>query len=80
MKNIARTYFLEHEGESILFDQLFELLMSNMQNEESFRRELACCTGALKTSISQHMSKEEEQVFTYMMIALLHLPYSLVCT
>ncbi|KAA3463724.1 Zinc finger protein-related isoform 1 [Gossypium australe] len=34
-----------------------------MQNEESYRRELASCTGALQTSITQHMSKEEEQVF-----------------
>ncbi|XP_059649687.1 zinc finger protein BRUTUS-like [Cornus florida] len=63
VKNVARTYSLEHEGESFLFDQLFKLLNSNMKNEESFRRELASCTGALQTSISQHMSKEEEQVF-----------------
>ncbi|XP_004299048.1 PREDICTED: uncharacterized protein LOC101308084 [Fragaria vesca subsp. vesca] len=63
VKNVARTYSLEHEGESVLFDQLFELLNSSMQNEESYRRELASCTGALQTSISQHMSKEEEQVF-----------------
>ncbi|GMY18394.1 zinc finger protein BRUTUS-like [Fagus crenata] len=63
VKNVARTYFLEHEGEIVLFDQLFELLKSNLQNEESYRRELASCTGALQTSISQHMSKEEEQVF-----------------
>lgn len=63
VKNVARTYSLEHEGESVIFDQLFTLLDSNMQNEESFRRELASCTGALQTSISQHMSKEEEQVF-----------------
>ncbi|CAL5419202.1 unnamed protein product [Camellia sinensis] len=63
VKNVAQTYSLEHEGESVLFDQLFALLNSNMQNEESYRRELACCTGALQTSISQHMSKEEEQVF-----------------
>lgn len=63
MKNVARTYSLEHEGESVLFDQLFELLNSSTQNEESYRRELASCTGALQTSISQHMSKEEEQVF-----------------
>lgn len=46
----------------MLFDQLFDLLNSNMQNEESYRRELASRTGALQTSISQHMSKEEEQV------------------
>ncbi|GFS30555.1 zinc finger protein-like protein [Actinidia rufa] len=63
VKNVARTYSLEHEGESVLFDQLFALLNSDMHNEESSRRELASCTGALQTSISQHMSKEEEQVF-----------------
>ncbi|XP_071686362.1 zinc finger protein BRUTUS-like [Rutidosis leptorrhynchoides] len=62
VKNVARTYSLEHEGESVIFDQLFALLDSDMQNEESLRRELASCTGALQTSISQHMSKEEEQV------------------
>ncbi|XVE75215.1 hypothetical protein DITRI_Ditri12bG0077700 [Diplodiscus trichospermus] len=63
VKNVAPTYSLEHEGESVLFDQLFALLNSDMQNEESYRRELASRTGALQTSISQHMSKEEEQVF-----------------
>ncbi|KAK8561556.1 hypothetical protein V6N13_149273 [Hibiscus sabdariffa] len=63
VKNVAPTYSLEHEGESVLFDQLFALLNSDMQNEESYRRELASCTGALQTSITQHMSKEEEQVF-----------------
>ncbi|KAM0015307.1 putative transcription factor C2H2 family [Helianthus debilis subsp. tardiflorus] len=62
VKNVARTYSLEHEGESVIFDQLFALLDSDMKNKESFRRELASCTGALQTSISQHMSKEEEQV------------------
>ncbi|KAK4423546.1 Zinc finger protein BRUTUS [Sesamum alatum] len=63
VKNVARTYSLEHEGESLLFDQLFSLLDNDMRNEESYKRELASCTGALQTSISQHMSKEEEQVF-----------------
>lgn len=63
MKNVAQTYSLEHKGESDLFDHLFELLKLNMQNDESFPRELASCTGALQTSVSQHMSKEEEQVF-----------------
>lgn len=47
----------------MLFDQLFALLDSDKQAEETYKRELACCTGALRTSISQHMSKEEEQVF-----------------
>ncbi|KAF9677368.1 hypothetical protein SADUNF_Sadunf08G0100400 [Salix dunnii] len=63
VKNVARTYSLEHEGESFLFDELFELLDLNMQSEETYRRELASRTGALQTSIDQHMSKEEEQVF-----------------
>ncbi|KAJ8445600.1 hypothetical protein Cgig2_018541 [Carnegiea gigantea] len=63
VKNVARTYSLEHEGESVLFDKLFELLSKSVQNEEGYRRELASRTGALQTSISQHMSKEEEQVF-----------------
>ncbi|XP_051146044.1 zinc finger protein BRUTUS-like [Andrographis paniculata] len=63
VKNVARTYSLEHEGESVLFDQLFALLENDAQNKESYKRELASCTGALQTSISQHMSKEEEQVF-----------------
>ncbi|KAF3646143.1 putative chaperone protein dnaJ 15-like [Capsicum annuum] len=67
VKNVARTYSLEHEGEGVLFDQLFALLDSDMQSEESYRRELASCTGALQTSISQHMSKEEEQVLPLLM-------------
>ncbi|KAJ6822284.1 zinc finger protein BRUTUS [Iris pallida] len=63
VKNVAHTYSLEHKGESALFDQLFDLLSSSVQNDDSFRRELASCTGAIQTSLSQHMSKEEEQVF-----------------
>ncbi|KAJ7970359.1 Zinc finger protein [Quillaja saponaria] len=63
VKNVAHTYSLEHKGESNLFDHLFEVLNSNVQNDESFPRELASCTGALQTSVSQHMAKEEEQVF-----------------
>lgn len=69
MKNVARTYSLEHEGESVLFDQLFQLLNSSMRNEESYRRELASRTGALQTSITQHMSKEEEQVSIYFLFS-----------
>lgn len=73
---MAPTYSLEHEGESVLFDQLFGLLNSSMQNEESYRRELASCTGALQTSISQHMSKEEEQVIICMLQSV---DYNLIC-
>ncbi|KAK4735905.1 hypothetical protein R3W88_010166 [Solanum pinnatisectum] len=63
VKNVAPTYSLEHKGENDLFDHLFEILNSEKQNCEKFPRELASCTGALQTSVSQHMSKEEEQVF-----------------
>ncbi|XVF09570.1 hypothetical protein REPUB_Repub07fG0105700 [Reevesia pubescens] len=63
VKNVAKTYSLEHKGESNLFDHLFELLNSYTEDDESFPRELASCTGALQTSISQHMAKEQEQVF-----------------
>uniref|UniRef100_A0A7N0TKZ8 Zinc finger protein BRUTUS n=1 Tax=Kalanchoe fedtschenkoi TaxID=63787 RepID=A0A7N0TKZ8_KALFE len=68
VKNVARTYSLEHEGESALFDHLCELLNSDdSPNEESYRRELASCTKALQTSVSQHMLKEEKQVFPLLM-------------
>lgn len=62
VKNVAQTYSLEHKGESDLFDHLFELLNSSVDNDETFRRELASCTGALQTSLSQHMAKEQQQV------------------
>lgn len=63
VKNVAQTYSLEHKGESNIFDRLFELLNSTKRNDENFPRELASCTGVLHTSVSQHMAKEEEQVF-----------------
>ncbi|KAG6601280.1 Zinc finger protein BRUTUS, partial [Cucurbita argyrosperma subsp. sororia] len=63
VKNVASTYFLEHEGESVLFCQLLELLNSNALEEGSYKRELSSCVRALQISICQHMFKEEEQVF-----------------
>lgn len=71
VKNVAKTYSLEHKGESNLFDHLFELLNSSIKNDESFPRELASCTGALQTSVSQHLAKEEEQVQGYLLVALI---------
>lgn len=64
VKNVAGTYSLEHKGENDLFSQLFALLQLDIQNDDSLRRELASCTGAIQTCLSQHMSKEEEQVGT----------------
>lgn len=59
---MASTYFLEHEGESVLFCQLLELLNSNALEEGSYKRELSSRARALQISICQHMFKEEEQV------------------
>ncbi|KAG0483121.1 hypothetical protein HPP92_011205 [Vanilla planifolia] len=63
VKNVARTYSLEHEGESDLFGQLLDLVSATVEVDDRFWREFASRTGAIKTSLSQHMSKEEEQVF-----------------
>jgi len=65
VKNVAGTYSLEHEGENDLFEHLFALLQLDVQNDDAIRRELASCTGAIQTSVTQHMSKEEEQVFLF---------------
>ncbi|KAJ3670660.1 hypothetical protein LUZ60_008086 [Juncus effusus] len=63
VKNVAFTYSLEHEGERDLFTHLFNLLKLDVKNCDNLRRELASCTGAIQTSLTQHMSKEEEQIF-----------------
>ncbi|XP_062232065.1 zinc finger protein BRUTUS-like isoform X2 [Phragmites australis] len=63
VKNVAGTYSLEHNGENDFFAHLFVLLQLDVQNDDDIRRELASCTGALQTFLTQHMSKEEEQVF-----------------
>ncbi|PUZ64899.1 hypothetical protein GQ55_3G180100 [Panicum hallii var. hallii] len=63
VKNVAGTYSLEHKGENDLFEHLFALLQLDVQSDDAIRRELASCTGAIQTSLAQHMSKEEEQVF-----------------
>ena len=69
VKNVAQTYSLEHKGESTLFDHLFELLNPSTEIDESYRRELASSTGALQTSVSQHLAKEQKQV-TFLFDAL----------
>jgi len=79
VKNVAGTYSLEHKGESDLFSQLFALLQLDIQNDDGLRRELASCTGAIQTCLSQHMSKEEEQVGSRYHISIYpfesHLPH-----
>lgn len=67
VKNVAQTYSLEHKEEGHLFSQLAELLNLAMRDNQGpsakLRRKLICCTEAIQTTLCQHMSKEEEQVF-----------------
>ncbi|KAL5569562.1 hypothetical protein UlMin_026137 [Ulmus minor] len=67
VKNLVKTYFLQHKGERDLFDELLELLNSTMKNEVTFTRELASLTGALQQLVTQNMAKEEKQVFPLIM-------------
>ncbi|KAG6475655.1 hypothetical protein ZIOFF_064884 [Zingiber officinale] len=63
VKNVARTYSIEHKGESHLFYDVFVLLVSHVKNEDHIRRELALRIESTKISFGQHMPKEEKQVF-----------------
>ncbi|XP_037425114.1 zinc finger protein BRUTUS-like [Triticum dicoccoides] len=63
VKNVAGTYSLEHKRENDLFAHLFSLLQLDVHNDDGVRREVASCAGAIRTFITQHMFKEEEQVF-----------------
>ncbi|KAL3695707.1 hypothetical protein R1sor_009783 [Riccia sorocarpa] len=72
VKNVAHAYSLEHQTESDLFDQMFLLLTAALSEKGSaaveLRRELICCTEAIQTTLCQHLSKEEEQVFPLLML------------
>ncbi|KAI5083489.1 hypothetical protein GOP47_0003232 [Adiantum capillus-veneris] len=67
VKNVAKTYSLEHKEESDLFNQVLELLNVALREKANtstkLRRELICRTEAIQTTLCKHMSKEEEQVF-----------------
>ncbi|KAL2321921.1 hypothetical protein Fmac_026300 [Flemingia macrophylla] len=70
VKNVACTYFLEHNCTNDLFDSIFHFLnelMAPKENISDLFQELVCCIGILQTSIYQHMLKEEEQVFPLLM-------------
>eukprot|EP00249_Psilotum_nudum_P024396 c29174_g1_i3 orf=1038-5078(-) len=71
VKNVAWTYSLEHKEENDLFDKMSELLNRALKDKENtsieLRRELICCVEAIQTTLCQHMSKEEEQIFPLLM-------------
>ncbi|KAF2602703.1 hypothetical protein F2Q70_00027647 [Brassica cretica] len=56
MKCIAAYVYYEEKLLSVLLNSATEI-------DESHRRKLSSSTGALKTSVSQHLAKEQKQVF-----------------
>ncbi|KAF5459796.1 hypothetical protein F2P56_019714 [Juglans regia] len=70
IKNVASTYSLEHESFNELFNSIFHCLDVLLEEEKNISKpfqELICCIGTIQTSISQHMLKEEQQVFPLLM-------------
>lgn len=67
MKNVVFTYSLEHTSIDDLFSSIFNCLdrLQKEKEEVSLQfNELTCSIGTIQTTISQHMLKEEEQVFS----------------
>nr|PNR27802.1 hypothetical protein PHYPA_029954 [Physcomitrium patens] len=71
VKNVAHSYSLEHKVESDQFDQIAQLLSNPLAEDgrvaSSLHSQLGSCTEALHTTLCQHLSKEEEQVFPLLM-------------
>ncbi|KAJ6970371.1 zinc finger protein BRUTUS-like [Populus alba x Populus x berolinensis] len=69
IKNVARTYSLEHESILDLFGTIFHWLDRLEENKSGLKpfQELVVCIGTMQSSICQHMLKEEEQVFPLLM-------------
>ncbi|XP_016511441.2 zinc finger protein BRUTUS-like At1g74770 isoform X1 [Nicotiana tabacum] len=70
VKNVVFTYSLEHKSIDDLFHSIFECFDRLRKEKEDFANlfnELTCYIGTIETIISQHMLKEEEQVFPSLM-------------
>lgn len=66
MKNIVFTYSLEHKSIDDLFISIFKCIDCLQKETEEFAKlfdGLTCYIGTIESIISQHMLKEEEQVF-----------------
>ncbi|KAF9667784.1 hypothetical protein SADUNF_Sadunf15G0059500 [Salix dunnii] len=68
IKNVVRTYSLEHESIDDLFGTIFHWL-DQLEEKSGLKlfQELVVCIGTMQSSICQHMLKEEEQVFPLLM-------------
>ncbi|XP_059289814.1 zinc finger protein BRUTUS-like At1g74770 isoform X2 [Lycium ferocissimum] len=70
VKNVVFTYSLEHSSIDELFSSIFDCLDRLQKEKEEAPKlfnELTCSIGSIQTTISQHMLKEEEQIFPLMM-------------
>ncbi|XP_049345318.1 zinc finger protein BRUTUS-like At1g74770 [Solanum verrucosum] len=70
VKNVVFTYSLEHNSIDVLFSSIFDCLDRLQKEKEGVSvlfNELTCSIGTIQTTISQHMLKEEEQIFPLMM-------------
>ncbi|KAJ8536429.1 hypothetical protein K7X08_034830 [Anisodus acutangulus] len=70
VKNVIFTYSLEHKSIDDLFSSIFKCLDCLQKEKEDFAKlfnGLTCYIGTIETIISQHMLKEEEQIFPSLM-------------
>lgn len=66
VKNIVFTYSLEHKSIDDLFSSIFKCIDCLQKETEEFAQlfnGLTCYIGTIETIISQHMLKEEEEIF-----------------
>ncbi|KAJ8553861.1 hypothetical protein K7X08_024539 [Anisodus acutangulus] len=70
VKNVIFTYSLEHKSIDDLFSSIFKCLDCLQREKEDFAKlfnGLTCYIGTIETIITQHMLKEEEQIFPSLM-------------
>ncbi|KAH0690407.1 hypothetical protein KY290_018644 [Solanum tuberosum] len=70
VKNVVYTYSLEHKSIDDLFISIFKCIDCLQKETEEFAKlfnGLTCYIGTIETIISQHMLKEEEQIFPSLM-------------
>lgn len=70
VKNVVFTYSLEHKSIDDLFVSIFKCIDCLQKETEEFAKlfnGLTCYLGTIESIISQHMLKEEEQIFPSLM-------------
>ncbi|XP_059303890.1 zinc finger protein BRUTUS-like At1g74770 isoform X1 [Lycium ferocissimum] len=70
VKNVVFTYSLEHKSIDDLFSSIFKCIDCLQKEKEDFSKlfnGLTCYIGTIESFISQHMLKEEKQIFPSLM-------------